>query len=207
MKKRIMSTVLAFSLLLITCVIPTSATSTQNQALDLSFEGETEYLTIDGQSVSFFSYTQGSDRFILVTELDQTTLIMFDAESGNIYVNGRNIVSRCIETDIPLAVASTQDNWGPEHIETFESDIVGLSVSVVAAIIVGYYSGWNGIAMDVAQTFVSHQIPTMYFRTITQYNYVDYAPKVGYRITEEIHSGPAYDDTTLVADRTTTGSR
>lgn len=207
MKKRIMSTVLAFSLLLVACVLPASATSTQNQTLDLSFDGTTDYLTLDGQSVSFFSYTHGSNRFILVTELEQTTLIMFDAESGNIYVNGRNIVSRCIETDIPLAMASTQDNWGPERVETFESDIVGLSASVVAAIIVGYYSGWNGIAMDVAQTFVSHQIPTMYFRTISQYNYVDYYPKVGYRITEEIHSGPAYNSTTLIADRTMTGSR
>lgn len=207
MKKRIMSTVLAFSLLLVACVIPTSATSTQNQTLDLSFDGTTEYLTLNGQSVSFFSYTQGSDRFILVTEFEQTTLIMFDAESGNIYVNGRNIVSRCIETDIPLAMISTQDNWGPARVETFESDIAGLSASVVAAIIVGYYSGWNGIAMDIAQTFVSHQIPTMYFRTISQYNYVDYYPKVGYRITEEIHSGPAYNSTTLIEDRTMTGSR
>lgn len=201
--KRIISTVLVLSMLLVSSVVSAGAVSAQTSDPELRFDGHTEYVVVDDKSVSYNSYAVGTSRFVLVTEDGLSTLIEFDDTSGAIYVDGRNIVSH-MDTVNGIAL---QDNWGPERSEVTKTDIVGLSVSVVAALIVGYYSGWNGAAMDIAQIVVSEGIPALYFKTITQYNYVDYSPKVGYRLTEELHKGPACNSSTLLLRRTMNGSR
>lgn len=217
--KKIVASLVAFCMIMTFCspiteaagpqqeeLMATSSINEYDHSLELSFNGDTEHLLVDGKEVSFYSYEENLSRFILVQEESGSTLVEVDTSSGTIYVNGKAISSRISSANSANILAS-EDNWGPEREEITETEIVGLSASVVAAIIIGYYSGWNGVAMDIAQTFVSNAIPIMYFKRITQFNYVDYFPKVGYRLTEELHNGPACDESTYVIGRTMTGSR
>lgn len=135
------------------------------------------------------------------------SIVEFDDATGYVYVNGRNIVTVDSMTARQINLLATNDNWGEETVTTGSMDIAGLSVSLVAAVIVGYFTLWNGYAMEVAQTIVELGISWLYFKKITQFNYEDYFPKVGYRLTEELHSGEACNSSTYIIGRTMTGKR
>lgn len=202
--KKVISVFLALSLMMSILVIPTSASNSVS-ALSLDFCGQRETVTIAGIKSEFYSYTSDNgQRIVEVTENGVTDILAFDDVTGHVYVNGRRITNT-IPASMPALVAA--DNWGPERVETRQLNVEGLAVSVVAAIIVGCFTSWNGDAMQLAQTVVEAGISWLYYLSITQFNYEDYFPKVGYRLTEELHSGPECDKTTLLCRRTMTGSR
>lgn len=203
--KKVISSFLVLSMLMSVLVIPTSAIN-RKEKLSLDFNDRRETVTIAGANIEFYSYvSESGQRIVEVSENGRTDIIEFDDVTGHVYVNGHRITETI---DVSLhSMTATADNWGPERSEVRKMDIEGLAISLVAAVIVGYFSGWNGYAMDLAQTIVEAGISMLYFKTITQFNYVDYSPKVGYRLTEELHSGVACDETTLLFRRTTTGSQ
>lgn len=124
-----------------------------------------------------------------------------------IYVNGRNIVNVISEQKNEINFKA-DNNWGPEDEYTTGLDVAGLSVSVMTVLLVGRlpYASAKEIA-SVVGLIISWGLDRIYYRGVTQFNYVDYAPKVGYKLTEEIHKNENYDASSLMLRTSMTGSR
>lgn len=151
--------------------------------------------------------SNGHTRTATVEESGHTITVVFDDNTGFIYVNGVNIVCDATKQSIQTRSAN---NWGPVNVYTRSLKVDGLAVGAIGIIITGAMTGAHPTAITVASLaayVVSNGLQYLYYRSLTQYNYVDFSPKVGYKLTEQIHTSTRYDNTSLWIETKMEGSR
>lgn len=167
-----------------------------------------QHYNVAGQSFDI-SYSQdGHVRTATIYESNgSVSILTINDDTGVVTYNGNILQKEVIYSDAqssPIPFAS-EDNWGKPV-----TDIVALNfTSYTLAAIVGYLQLKYGIMSDKASYIAGLIISAggfMYVKAVQQFNYVDYAPKVGYRTTESLHLKSDASDAPLYT-RTLTGSR
>lgn len=209
--KRLTSIILAVALTLTLSATPVFA-APQANTFSLDFVGQTEELLLpDGSQSKVFSYQRGDLRVAQVTEDNgQVTIIEFD-DDGNVFVNGNNIVTTLSDSDTvdnsnSILQPFAASNWTSPSVTKRTAWVEGLTVSAIAIIIAGLCpSAAGAVAIRLAGTVAGTGVKALYYKGTTSYNYVDYAPKVGYRLTEELYTDSAYRN--RIYTRSMSGSR
>ncbi len=177
--------------------------ATNNDALEY-----TEKYIVNGENFNISFSQDGSIRTAVVYENDgkTVTILQIDEETGIMTYNGVSIHEEVVHNKVLSESNSLLlSNWT----EPQESIIsLALGAYTIGAL-VGYLQLKFGMMSDEASYIAGLIIGDsgfLYVKSITQYNYVDYAPKVGYRLTESLHLKSDASDRSLYT-RTMTGSR
>lgn len=169
----------------------------------------TEQITANDE-IFEISYSQdGNIRTATIYEGDGTVnILQIDDITGKMTYNGESIHDEIIYSEEPNennSLITTRSNWGSPS-----TDVVSLGVAAFGTTaLIGYLNLKFGIPTDEAAYIASLVIGAggfLYLKSVTQLNYVDYAPKVGYRLTESLHLTREANDSSLFT-RTMTGSR
>jgi hypothetical protein len=157
---------------------------------DIKFDVE---YTQDGENHKATIYKNGGKTIDTVCWNDKTNTLTY---------NGKPIVC---ETIFLETLPSTRSNWGSPTTEVTSLSLA--SYGIEAAIVFLHLK--FGVPSDKATTIATlilNGTGMLYVKTVTRYNYVDYAPKVGFKITESLHTTPSASDTSLFT-RSWSGSR
>lgn len=169
----------------------------------------TEQITVNDE-IFDISYSQdGNIRTATIYEDDGTVnILQIDDITGKMTYNGELIHEEIIYSEEPNEnnpLITTTSNWGSPTTE-----VVSLSVAAFGmTALIGYLNLKFGIPSTKAAYIANLVIAGggfLYLKSVLQLNYVDYAPKIGYRLTESLHLTRAANGTSLY-NRTTTGSR
>lgn len=198
--KKIMSFMLAMVLILSTAVV--SSTAYMDQSQEVSFN-QSEF-SIDIRQV-------GNTRIATVKDekTENVDVVSINDATGEVVINGHlfTIFDSVATEQIELfgKSAANEKNWSKPT-----TSIQSLSfASYTAGAIVGFLSLTYGVPGDTAAYIAGLVIGAggfLYVKSVSQLNYVDYSPKVGYRLTETLHLDSQAKDAPLYS-RTMTGSR
>ncbi len=197
--KKITSLVLVFSMVLTVFIVPSVA-----------YNEQTEVVVNVANNFDIAIEKKGNTRTAVVTDLNKGTVdvVSINDETGVTTINGE-VFSPIVNTTYIYSPAvhsvSSEDNW-----TTPQTNIISLSLGAFAATaIIGYLNLKYGIPSDKA-TYIAGLViggsGFLYVKSVTQFNYVDYGTKVGYRLTESFHLKADASDAPLYT-RTMTGSR
>lgn len=197
--KKITSLVLVFSMVLTAFIVPSVAYNEQTEAV-INVANNFD-ITIE---------KKGNIRTAVVTDLNEGTVdvVSINDETGVVTINGEvfsPIVNITYIYSPAVHSASSEDNWTAP-----QTSIISLSLGAfTTAAIVGYLNLKYGVPSDTAAYIAGLVIGAsgfLYVKSVTQFNYVDYGTKVGYRLTESLHLKADASDAPLYT-RTMTGSR
>lgn len=116
--------------------------------------------------------------------------------------NGKEIAS---ETIFLETLPSTRSNWGSPSTEITSLGLASYGLEVAIVLLRLKFGVPSEKAVTIA-TLILQGTGMLYIKTVTRLNYVDYAPKVGFKITESLHTTPDASDTSLFS-RSWSGSR
>lgn len=157
------------------------------------------------------SFSQdGSIRTAVIHENDgkTTTILKMDKETGIVTHNGVPIREEVISTQLLKEnnlLLSSKSNWTTPTVTVTALSFAAFSTTAI----IGYLSLKYGVPPAEAAYIASLIVGAggfLYVKSVLQLNYVDYAPKVGYRLTESLHLTRNATGNSLFT-RTTTGSR
>ena len=168
----------------------------------------TEHYIVNDETFDISFSQDGSIRTAVINEGEKITILQIDEETDIMTYNGVPVREEVIRTKVMRernSILSAKSNWT----EPTES-VTSLSfVSYSVAAIVGYLQLKYSIMPEKASYIAGLIIGAggfLYVKSVSQYNYVDYAPKVGYKLTESLHLTEEADDKSLFK-RTMTGRR
>ena len=161
------------------------------------------------QSVSNYEIglqTNGAIRSMVVFDrnLGTVDVVSIDDETGIITINDDTLIP--VEIWPQAGISSyAEDNWTDP-----QTTVTSLALGAyTAGAIVGFLSLKYGVPSDTAAYIAGLVLGAggfLYVKSVTQFNYVDYSPKVGYRLTESLHLTDEADGKSLFV-RTMTGTR
>lgn len=150
--------------------------------------------------------TNGAIRSMVVFDrnLGTVDIVSINDETGIITINDDTLIP--VELRSQAGISSyAEDNWTEP-----QTSVTSLSLATyTTGAIVGFLALKYGVPSDKATYIAGLVIGAggfLYVKSVVQLNYVDYSPKVGYRLTESLHLTPEADGESLFV-RTTTGSR
>ena len=119
-------------------------------------------------------------------------------------MNGQSVKYNVLSIKEPNI--STYSNWGSPSTTITSLSYVSWGVGAIAgALMLKYPQMLSSKAQYIAGLVVSTG-GLLYVKAVSRYNYVDYAPKVGYRLTESLHTDSKCQTAALYS-QTMSGSR
>lgn len=169
----------------------------------------TEQISVNDEIFDISYSKDGNIRTATIYEDDGTVnILQIDDTNGKMTYNGELIHEEIIYGDEPNEnnlLITTRSNWGSPSTNVVSHGIAALGTTAL----IGYLNLKFGIPSAEA-TYIAGLVigagGLLYLKSVTQLNYVDYAPKVGYRLTESLHLTRDADGSSLFT-RTMTGSR
>lgn len=171
----------------------------------------TVHYNIAGHSFDISYRQDGNIRTATIYESSGLVFVLtINDNTGVVTYNGDILREEVIRSDAYLTNSllfslDSEDNWTDPVTE-----VVSLSfTSYTLAGIVGYLQLKYSIMPDKAAYIAGLIIGAggfLYVKSTRQYNYIDFSPKVGYRITESLHLTEEAEGESLF-ERTMTGSR
>lgn len=196
--KKFISVILSLAMLLPVIAIPSAA---------LESSVNTSSHNIDKYILNF--QQDGNIRSVIVSSYDGKTVdaVCINDETGIVTINGSR-VSRLENIphiqQRPTSMLS-KGNWTQP-----QTSVQSLSfVSFASGAIVGYLALKYGVPDDKAAYIASLVIGAggfLYVKSVTQFNYIDYSPKDGYRLPESLHLTEDANGGSLFS-RTVSGTR
>lgn len=189
MKKSI-SMLLVFSMMVTTFMTPIQA---KNDESLFNYTGETSTLIIDEMAIDITSDKKDNIRTATISENngEKITTVQINDITKVMTVNGEIIDN--IDTtvsELPLIDELTwtaRSNWSDPTVSIVTCNVTATTTAIAL--------GWLFlkcplIPFKTAQYILTTAIglgANLYIKSVDQYNYVDYAPKVGYRHKESVH--------------------
>lgn len=194
--KRFVSCVIAMVLVL---SLPANVLAYENPKKDCT------YYEVLGEKFEVVFSRQGNVATAKIYENEGkiVNILELNEETGDITYNGKIIEMDLILTDGVTARASS--NWGSPSTTIESLSLVSLGISTAVTLLQMKFGMGASKASSIAQIVISGS-GILYVKSVTRLNYVDYAPKVGFKLTESLHLKPNASDPALYT-RTTTGSR
>ena len=152
----------------------------------------------------------GNTRTAIVIDLNKATVdvVSVNDVTGVITINGEIVCPITNSSFGHFSIThstSSEDNWTAPS-----TSITSLALTAYSTgAIVGWLALTYGVPGPVAAYIAGLVIGAggfLYVKAVTQFNYVDYGTKVGYRLTESLHLKSDASDEALYT-RTMTGSR
>lgn len=197
--KKFISLFLTFAILLPVLIVPGAAYNESAKGYD---DAIGNFDVVLGRN--------GNIRTATITDLTNKTvdIMSIDDNTGIVTFNGEFLL-QIVNLNHPYSVGTlsvfSEDNWSDPQTTVRSLAWVGYT----ATAIIGLLSLTYGVPPATAAYIAGLVIGAggfLYVKAVTQLNYVDYSPKVGYRLTESLHLSPEADDEPLFT-RTMTGSR
>lgn len=166
-----------------------------------------QHYNVAGQSFDISFSQEGNVRTATIYESDGSVSVLTVNDDTEVVTYNGNVLQKEVTYSEAQSseVFASEDNWGKPI-----TDVVSLNLaSYTLAAIVGYLQLQYGIMPDKAAYIAGLIIGAggfLYVKAVQRFNYVDYAPKVGYRTTESLHLKSDASDAPLYT-RTLTGSR
>lgn len=205
--KKLLSIILSLTLTLPVGTISVSATAHDlERDSSESLSQVNSYQCEVGTKYNIILQSDRSTRTMTVidSELKTIDVVSIDDETGVVTINGEAVTPLSL-TSRTLVGTYAADNWTDPVEEVISLSLVGYTTGAI----VGFLSLKFGVPSEKA-TYIAGLVigagGMLYVKSIRQYNYIDYAPKVGYIVTESLHITPEAEGESLFT-RTLRGSR
>ena len=192
--KRLITIIIVLSIILSTTVQVKASTA-------FDYDKSYETYNINGQNFEIIFNGYGNIRTATILENNgqNITLLEINDVTGVVTCNGRQIRTDVISTT-SLGTFRTS-NWSSPTTSIVSLSFAGYTIGAL----VGYLQLKYNIMPEKAAYIAGLIIGAggfLYIKGTSQYNYVDFAPKIGYRLTESFHlrsdaSDPALHTRTL----------
>lgn len=197
--KFLLSMLVAFSLVLSNSALPVMA---ENTITTEERDMPDEIILSDGTTIKIEN-TNNFIRYFVPENNGTTTIVEENKKTGEVLVNGRNVF-----TDMSTMIeASQRDNWGAPSVEKWSMNVAGMSIVTIATAVAAKSHNLTVDKIAKALKKVGKELSKLYYKSILQLNYVDYSPKVGYRLTEELYTSSSYSVSSRICQSTMSGSR
>lgn len=182
--KRSLSFIIAFVLFISLSFSPSAAMEKNN--------------FISNKNFNIIYSSNNNIRTATIYESDgNVNILQINDITGEVTYNGKPFEEHIIYENKNISLMSNGNNWTNPTTSIFSLSFVGFSIATIIGYLNLKYGIPNANAAYIASV-VSGAGGFLYVKSVVQFNYVDYSPKVGYRLTETFHirsdasDGPLY---------------
>lgn len=165
-----------------------------------------EQFVINGEPVDISITRDGNIYTAVIFENNgkTTTVIKVDKETGRVTYNGVPVQQELISTNA-MPEIGLLNNWRSPTTKVYSLSFLGWGIPAIVTVLSIKFGIPLSNAGNIAQIIIGAG-GFLYVKEVVQLNYVDYAPKVGYRMTTSLHLTRSATGNSLFT-RTVTGSR
>lgn len=197
--KFLLSMLVAFSLVLSNSALPVMA---ENTITTEERDMPDEIILSDGTTIKIEN-TNNFIRYYVPENDGTTTIVEKNKKTGEILVNGRDVFY-----DMSTTIgASQRDNWGAPSVEKWSMNVAGMSIYAIATAVAAKSHNFRIDQIADALKKVGKELSNLYYKSTLQLNYVDYSPKVGYRLTEGLYTSSSCSASSRICQSSMSGSR
>ena len=165
-----------------------------------------EQLIVNGEAFNVSISKDGNVHTAVILEDDgkTTTVIEMDEETGEVTYNGIPVLQETISTN-GLTEIGILSNWGSPSTNVYSLALVGWGIPAIVTLLSMKFGVPLSSGANIANIIIGAG-GFLYVKEVVRLNFVDYVPKVGYRITTSLHVTRNPTGNSLFT-RTVTGSR